>query len=115
MPLAQEPSRSVESVSSLVIVDSRGNDVALESPSSKSRKKRKLVKASKGEPKKIKFIASAMPAAESVELCFYFYPECFIVFSIRISLGICITLLFLSHVDHGKEFAYSCLATRDSQ
>lgn len=51
--------RSVESASPLV-VESRGKGVALQSPSSNSKKERKLVKVSEGEPKKTKLTASAM-------------------------------------------------------
>lgn len=66
------PSRFAESVSPLVVVDSKGKVIALESPSSKSKKKRKLVKASEGEPKRSKFMSCAMHEVETVEVCFCF-------------------------------------------
>lgn len=51
LPAVQAPSRSVESGSPLIVVDTKGKGIALESPSSKSKKKMKLVKASEGEPR----------------------------------------------------------------
>lgn len=75
LPTAQEPSRFPESGSPLVMVDTRGKGIALESPSSKSKKKkRKLVKALKGEPKRTKLMSSAMPEAEIFEVCFRLCP-----------------------------------------
>lgn len=62
-------SRSVESASPLVMVNLRDKGIALESPSRKSKKKkRKLVKASEGEPKRTKLMASIMSEAKIVEI-----------------------------------------------
>lgn len=68
------PSRFAESVSPLVVVDSKGKVIALESPSSKLKKKRKLVKASEGEPKRSKFMSCAMHEVETVETVIESYP-----------------------------------------
>lgn len=57
----------MESGLPLIVVDIKGKGIALESPSSKSKKKMKLVKASEGESKRTKLMASAMPDVKIVE------------------------------------------------
>lgn len=67
--------RSLEVLSPLVAIDSRGKGKVLETPSSKL-KKRRLVKALEEEPKKTKLLAFAMLTVEAVEVCLYLYFRC---------------------------------------
>lgn len=71
MPLAQllvarEPSKYTMSIPPLAVVDPK--DKAPETPSTNA-KKRKLVKASELEPKKMKLLALAMPTTRALEVC----------------------------------------------
>lgn len=97
-----------------MVVDSNGKGKVLESPSSKSMKRR-LVKTWEEEPKKIKLLASVMPTVDAVEVCVCL---CLHVLNALARLSvffvffrICLTFSFFCFGHCQIEFAYSHLVT----
>lgn len=60
-------------------------------------------------------MAPALLVAKIVEVCFFLPSRCFNAFFIQLSLGICPTLLFLSHADHRRELPTLALPPSYSQ